>query len=185
MIHASVVAEHFGEDPLLGWFFVAVMILQVGWAALLLGRPSHLLLTAGALGNALLMGVWVLTRTVGIPIGPDAGTAESVGLLDALATTFELASVLIVFVTLRPGSMAKPVTDEPIARWLPITAAIALSSAILVGGFADRAASTLSHGHALHVAIIGAAGLAFSGYLGVEFSRHGVPSFSWRLRVRS
>jgi hypothetical protein len=47
-------------------------------------------LIAGAVGNAAVVGVWVLSRTVGLPVGPDAGTPEAVGGLDGLGTVFEV-----------------------------------------------------------------------------------------------
>src|ERR1700709_329180 len=38
-VHTSVIAEHFEEYVLFGWFFVAAAVAQIGFAALLVRRP--------------------------------------------------------------------------------------------------------------------------------------------------
>jgi hypothetical protein len=52
-------------------------------------RPSGRVWLAGAVGNALVIVVWILSRTVGLPWGPEAGQAEPVGFVDALSTAYE------------------------------------------------------------------------------------------------
>src|SRR6266571_4438604 len=84
-IHAAVIGEHVRESWLFGVFFVFVSALQAGWAVAFIVRPSRRLLRAAILGNALLLAVWLVSRTLGVPLGPDPGIAEPIGLLDALA----------------------------------------------------------------------------------------------------
>ncbi len=64
-------------------------------------RPSLYLL--GITGNLAIAGLWLVTRTVGIPLfGPHAGEVEEVGVADLFATTSELALVVaLVRVLLR------------------------------------------------------------------------------------
>src|SRR5580704_15977568 len=43
---------------------------QLGWAALVLLRPSRGALILGASANAAFVALWIVSRTVGVPIGP-------------------------------------------------------------------------------------------------------------------
>lgn len=91
MIHASVIAGHFREYWLFGLFFTLSAILQLVWAGLVWsGREERWLLWVGALGNLAVALLWLYTRTVGLPIGPEAGETEVAGIHDVLATASEL-----------------------------------------------------------------------------------------------
>ena len=46
------------------------------------------------MGNAAIVLLWIVTRTAGTLIGPDAHTPEPVGVPDAVASGLELAIVL-------------------------------------------------------------------------------------------
>jgi hypothetical protein len=93
-IHSAVAPEHFREAFVYGVFFLAASTLQAGWAVLFVSRPNRTLLVAGGVGNAAVIILWVLTRTVGLPVGPEIWQPESVGALDVMSTLLELALVL-------------------------------------------------------------------------------------------
>jgi Na+-transporting methylmalonyl-CoA/oxaloacetate decarboxylase gamma subunit len=74
----------------------AVLQLAAGWA--MCRRPSR-----GVLGFAVVLSlgiaaVWLMSRTVGLPIGPEHWTPEEVGSLDVVSTADELALVWLVAV---------------------------------------------------------------------------------------
>lgn len=107
VIHAWFAPEHFEEWFGYGAFFVTVAAAQFIFAVLLLHRqPTRRLLLAGVIGNALILMLYVLTRTLGIPIGPQAGEIEAFGMLDALATISEaiLIAYLLLLVSRRDWS---------------------------------------------------------------------------------
>jgi hypothetical protein len=81
-IHFAVVFEHFAEYALYGVFFLVISWAQVIWPAVLLWRPSRLWLWLGIAGNAIVIAVYVASRTVGLPFGPDVHNPESVGALE-------------------------------------------------------------------------------------------------------
>jgi len=54
------------------------------------------------MGNAAVVGLWLFTRVAGVPLGPDAGSTESFGALDVLASTFESVVVAACAHALRP-----------------------------------------------------------------------------------
>ncbi|HEY2430572.1 MAG TPA: EAL domain-containing protein, partial [Acidimicrobiales bacterium] len=90
-VHAGLCPAHFQESLLFGVFFVVVATLQLVWAGLILVRPSRRLVLAGAIGNLLTIGVWSVSRTVGIPFGPAPWRPEAVGLGDVFTGLVELA----------------------------------------------------------------------------------------------
>ena len=89
IIHLAVLGPHLRESWLFGVFFAVAALAQLGWALLIMLQPSRRLWLAGAVGNALVIVVWILSRTVGLPVGAEAGHAEPVGFVDALSTAYE------------------------------------------------------------------------------------------------
>lgn len=96
-IHFAVIRAHFDESALFGLFFVVTALLQIGWSLAVALAPSQPLLLAGAAGNTGIVLVWLASRTIGLPVGPEPWTREPVGSLDLFATAFE---VLAVYMTL-------------------------------------------------------------------------------------
>jgi hypothetical protein len=92
-VHASVTAEHFKEFWLFGVFFIGAAAAQIAWAAMVMFRPQRRLLMLGLAGNAAIVLLWAFTRFVGLPLGPGAGTRESMGLVDIAATAYEVLAV--------------------------------------------------------------------------------------------
>ena len=105
LIHAVAAVTHFGQYWLFGTFFAVLAVAQVGWGALVYRGATRSLLIAGAWGSAGVALLWLVTRTVGLPIGPHAGRPEAVGPLDTLATLDEHAIVLLVLALVRWPSL--------------------------------------------------------------------------------
>jgi hypothetical protein len=93
-VHAVVSPEHFHHGLLYGQFFAVAGVAQLTWAGLVIFRPRRWVLAAGLTGNLAILALWAITRTVGIPLGPEAGEIEAVGALDAGAAVFEVAIVI-------------------------------------------------------------------------------------------
>ena len=105
LIHAVAAVTHSGEYWLFGSFFAVLAVAQVVWGALVYRGASRSVLVAGAWASASVALLWLVTRTVGLPIGPHAGRPEAVGPLDILATLDELAIVVLVLGLLRWPSL--------------------------------------------------------------------------------
>lgn len=136
-IHFAVIGDHFDEYWAYGMFFAVAAWLQILWAIALAASVSRWLLLAGVLGNAIIVAVWVISRTSGLPVGPHAGTPETVEFIDVLATGFEALIVVGSVVVLKgsaemPRVGARAVTVTTVATALIVvpltTAAIALVS---------------------------------------------------------
>ena len=92
-IHFSVIGAHLQEWWAFGLFFVAAAWFQAWWAVVFALRPGRAVAAAGGIVNAGIVVVWVVSRSVGLPFGPEAGEAEAVGFADFLTTAFELVLV--------------------------------------------------------------------------------------------
>ncbi|HEX6711175.1 MAG TPA: hypothetical protein VF068_12665 [Rubrobacter sp.] len=91
LIHIWVMPEHFEEWWGYGTFFLVCAFLQVLYVPVLLRWPTRKVLFSGVVGNCAIVLMYVLTRTVGIPLfGPHAGEVEGVGLVDLCATSSEV-----------------------------------------------------------------------------------------------
>ena len=93
-IHFAVVFEHFRDDTLYGVFFLVLSWAQLIWPAVLLWRPSRLWLWLGLTGNAAVLAVYIASRTVGLPFGPDLHHPEPVGALDVMSCVLEFALII-------------------------------------------------------------------------------------------
>lgn len=105
-IHLGVCPEHFQEALLYGVFFVVLATLQLTWGAVVVARPTRIVLFAGALLNGATIILWLVSRTSGLPVGPEPWEPETFGWLDIAASAIELAIVLLAlrlaFATPRP-----------------------------------------------------------------------------------
>jgi hypothetical protein len=117
-----VTPEHFEEAVVYGVFFAVAAAAQLGWALLMCLRPQRWTVLAGLVGNAAMVALWAVTRTVGVPLGPGAGTTEEIGGLDIAATGFELTLVVAVsLIVLRSRrSAASVVRHRHDERLLPV-----------------------------------------------------------------
>lgn len=132
-MHAAVIVSHFREYVLFGLFFAVVTPLQMAWAELVRRGPAgRRLLAGGAAGNAGIVLLWLVSRTVGLPLGPERLQAEAVRVTDVMATSAEILVVAIVAcLLLARGPRPAPAWIVPVA-WA--TAAACLLAALAGGG---------------------------------------------------
>jgi len=134
VIHFAVIAQHINEWWLSGTFFVLVALFQLAWAVAVLGRPSQPLYLIGAVVNALVVITWIVSRTVGIPVGPEAGEPESIGLADVLATSYEVLLVAVgsalALQVPAAGHLLRPLSAAT-GTWITAVAVAALTALTL------------------------------------------------------
>ena len=94
-IHAWVVPEHYDEYAPFGLFFAVLGFAQAGWAVGVLRRPTRILQVAGIALSTGLLTLWALSRTAGLPIGPEPWEAEPAALLDVVASIAELGIIVL------------------------------------------------------------------------------------------
>ena len=130
MIHFAVIGQHLAEYWLVGVFFAAVALAQLGWVVAVLSNPTRTVYVVGAVGNALVAVTWVISRTTGLPFGPGAGEPEPVGIADVVSTAFELAVVVGTLLLLR-GVGLPPSWEMRFVQPVAAIAAIAITTLAL------------------------------------------------------
>jgi hypothetical protein len=101
IIHFAVVPEHLVTYVPYGVFLFLVGLAQLGLVAGLLLRPSSGLLLAAGAGTLLVIAIWIASRTVGIPVGPDSELAEPIGLPDLFTSLMEYVAVVLMLLAER------------------------------------------------------------------------------------
>jgi len=106
-------------------FFVAVAAAQLVWGAVALAWAPRWWLALGAAGNLVVVATWVLSRTAGLPAGPEAGIRLPVRFPDGLATALEVVVII--------GAAAllawRPVPARSAAR----SPGVAIAAAVVAG----------------------------------------------------
>jgi hypothetical protein len=114
LVHARLAPEHFEE-----WWGYGVVFVAAAFAQVILGlglltdalrspdaaphlrRWDRTMVWAAVGCNVALVVVYVVSRTVGVPVGPERGEVEPVGLLDVVTKLLEAAAILLLGVALR------------------------------------------------------------------------------------
>src|SRR5207245_1576145 len=71
-------------------------------------QPGRAMVIAGAVGNAAVAAVWVVTRTYGSLLGPDATKPAKVGFGDLVSTLLQVTIVAACVVLLRSDRYQRP-----------------------------------------------------------------------------
>ncbi len=137
--HLWAAAEHMREWWGYGAFFLASAVAQGAYASGLMRWPRRSLFLAGIGGNLVILALYVLTRTVGIPVfGPHAGEIEGVGFADLCATASEVGIVLALGALMMRGFSRE--------RKLQVAVVLA-AAALLVGHLIHLLADGAAMGH--------------------------------------
>lgn len=95
-IHFAVAPMHLEEYTLYGIFFFVLGVVQVAVAVAALVAPGRTVLAAGVALELGVVALWAVSRSVGLPIGPDPGTPEGIGIPDIVCSTMEVGSALLL-----------------------------------------------------------------------------------------
>jgi plastocyanin len=110
LIHAVWMVIHLQEWAWAGNFFLLLALTESALALALIVIPGPRTYVAAIVVSLGTVVVWAVSRTVGMPIGPEAGLPEPVGAPDLMATLFELLTAA----TLAPLAFTSP--DGPSRR---------------------------------------------------------------------
>ena len=108
LVHVYVTPVHWFTWWGYGLFFLVCGIGQLLYAGAVVRWPNAGVLWLGIAGNLAIVGVYLVSRTNGIPSGPSAGHIERVGVGDFITTAgeFVLAGMLIAALGPRARSWA-------------------------------------------------------------------------------
>ena len=140
LIHLAYAPEHLLEFRLLGTGFVAAGVFQLAWGASVATRDSRRALAVGGLLSLAFVGVWAVSRTVGLPVGPDAFHAEPVGLADLVCCALEVPIGVVALAMARnPRTLLAPLSKG--------FAAVTAVTLLTIGATTTAALAAPAHHH--------------------------------------
>ncbi|RZS91266.1 hypothetical protein EV189_0503 [Motilibacter rhizosphaerae] len=93
LVHLAVVHEHLQEWLAAGIFFIFLGAAQVVWGVASFAAGRVLVPRTAVLVSLGTVVLWVVSRTSGLPVGPEAFEPEAVGRADVLSCVLELVTV--------------------------------------------------------------------------------------------
>ena len=141
-IHAAAAGAH-AEHRQAVIVFTVIAVLQLGWGAAALARPTRTVALAGAVLNAGLVAGWAVAKTSGISFVDGLETAEPIQTADAMAAGLALAAAVAAAWSLRTRPAREGSAGATLARTLLV------ATSVFVGGlavFGMVAAGTHAHG---------------------------------------
>jgi hypothetical protein len=112
-------------------FFGVVGAAQIAWGLLALVWAPRWWLALGVLGNAVVVAVWLVSRTVGLPFGQFAHVVLPVGFADSVATILEAVVVVGAAALVVRGAGAVGAAAR--ARGFTLAAALVIGAVGLTG----------------------------------------------------
>jgi hypothetical protein len=151
VIHLVMAPVHAGQARADGLGFAAVGWAQIGLAVLLAtGAARRPALVSSILLDVGVLGLWLWSRTTGLPFGSHAGEVEAVSLVDGLAAGLEVAAVMVAVALLVAPEAFRP---GPVLGAVGAVAVLALTTVVLVDpgtashGDEHAHGGELGHGH--------------------------------------
>jgi hypothetical protein len=130
-VHAAVGPAHFREQLLFGLFFAGSALAQIIWSVVMVVRPTRILLLGAIVGNSAVLMLWLVTRTVGLPVL--LPSPEAVGPWDIWCGIWELVVVVCCQRVLRERAQPDELQLPPWDAWVPTARVWALGSALMLG----------------------------------------------------
>ena len=101
-IHISVIEAHWAEWVGFGVFFTLIAILEGAVAvAVALAPARRAACLAGIVISLGTVAVWAVSRTVGVPFGPEPGEPEAIGVADVVCSALEVVTAVALVPLLR------------------------------------------------------------------------------------
>jgi hypothetical protein len=112
-IHIEQAKPHLEEWVAAAGFFIALGTLQVA-LGVLVARGLRLVVWPAILISLASIALWAVSRTAGLPLGPERGIPEAVGMADLVTKSFEIAAVVAMALVWGQRAGGRSVT-RPIA----------------------------------------------------------------------
>jgi hypothetical protein len=146
VVHTLVVGEHLEEWLPAGLFFIVLVLVETVLAVAVLHRWSRTVGLAVVVSGIGTVAVWALSRSTGLPVGPEAWTPEPVGVPDVACCLVELLGAAVCGVLLT--------SRAPVARLLT-RGAVLVGAVVVVGATAWGIGGTLGEQGHHHAAAAG------------------------------
>jgi hypothetical protein len=150
LIHLAVVSEHVAEWWLYGVFFLALGVVQIAWAVQTMEGDALPVPRLFATVNAAVIGLWFVSRTIGLPVGPEPWAAEAVGRADVVASALEAVVVVFLVLAVRRRQVQESRALTKPQRWMVAIGAVVVATVTLVALAAHPPVLHRPHGHGGH-----------------------------------
>ena len=127
-IHAAVIRQHLTHWQPAGLSFALLTLTEVAVAALLLTRRHRNSSLAALIVSIAPLAVWLVSRTVGLPIGPTTGTRLGTGLPEEMAVVLETATLLAALALLGSAGWLRQPRSPAHYQALALVAVIAVTA---------------------------------------------------------
>ena len=150
-VHLGYAPHHLSEDWAHGWFFVIVGAAQIAFAVVVVARPRPWVWRSALVLNALIVATWAVSRTVGLPFGPEALRTEDPSAPDIVCSLLEAGIVVLSGIALAvPERLTRPVRDRWSARFTVAAlsvGAVVVAAVMLTPAYVDAHESGAGHTH--------------------------------------
>lgn len=101
VIHVAQIGVHLAEGwPIVG-FFLVVGVAQLAAAPVLVVSRIPFWSWVGIAGSGVIIAIWVVSRSIGLPFGDEPGQPEELGVADAGASLLEAITIISLALWLR------------------------------------------------------------------------------------
>jgi hypothetical protein len=146
LIHLAVVSEHVAEWWLYAVFFIVLGVVQIAWAVQAMESDPLPVPRLFATVNAAVVGLWFISRTIGLPVGPEPWEAEAVGAADLVCSGLEAVVVVLILLTTRRPNVHQTTALTRVQRRLVALGALT-AAAVTIAALAANPPAVGGHGH--------------------------------------
>ena len=148
VVHLGYAPHHLADDWAHGWFFVLVGVAELALGALVLARPRRWVWAATIVLNVGIVATWTVSRTVGLPFGPQDLRSEGASAPDITCVVLEVAVIAVAVLALFASTwLSQPPRDR--FSWRT-TAAVLGVIALIAGAVMLTPTYTSAHEAAGH-----------------------------------
>jgi len=167
-VHFGYAPHHMSEDWAHGWFFLLLGAWELAFAVLIVTRPRRWLWWSAIVIGGGSIGVWIVSRTVGLPVGPEALRTEDATTPDIVCTIITGAVMALAALALfAPRLLERPVRDRISLRFAASACAVI---AVLAGAIVLTPDYTEAHAASGHDHSVDAGGATLTGDSPCELS---------------
>jgi hypothetical protein len=141
VIHLVMVPSHMGEWVPEGAAFALAGWLQLAVAVWVLVRPDRAVLWVAVISSSAMVALWALARTAGLPLGPNAGTAQAAGTVDLTCVVLEMLLLAVAGLALARPDFGRDWDQRALvaATAMPVVVVVLTTSALASPSARDHA----------------------------------------------
>ena len=165
-IHFGYAPHHLSDDWAHGWFFMVIAAYQCLFAVVIVARPRRWVWASAIVVNTGIIATWLVSRTVGLPFGPEELRSESFSAPDIVSSVIAAVIIVLSIVALSfPALLQRQSHDRVSLRFAAFaigTIAVVLGALMLTPTYTS-AHEAAGHGHSETTALDGTTPCELSG----------------------